>query len=157
MPQFTRAGTSSAEAVYTTVLNVTTGTSVVGNAVYWGTVDTIVTAANLGIAVTDQGTDYGWARRLAGIWAQAVAKLNYGLVQAWGVASVYVQTATTGPQHGDILVACSGTAYTGSTAGLVVGVRSAQAANAQEAFPHVLILSAATCGTFNIGFIRCLH
>ena len=153
----TLGGRDDLEVLYTLGLNLTTGTSVIGNAAYWGNSGGITTASMQGKAVTDQGTGPFWRRHLAGIWNQAVAKGAYGLIQVWGIGNVYVVTGTTGPQDGDILIAASATAYTGSTAGLVVGVRSGAAEDASDAMPHVIILSAATAGTFNIGLIRCLH
>lgn len=159
MPQLTRADTRTAEVVYVSAINLTTAAAIVGYPAYWVHAGKgASTVALYGIAVTDHQTGPLSQRSLAGIWAQAVDRNAYGLLQVWGYGDVQVATASTAPQQGDILCANSATALTGSTAGgLVVFVASAANATAADAWPHVLVLSAATAGTYSKGLIRCLH
>lgn len=160
-----RVNRTDPERIFATVGNYMGQASIVGCVAYWGLADHILTASLHGAAVTGCTGDSRATRRLAGVWAQAVANGSFGDIQVWGLGDVYVVTAGTAPQHGDVLHADITVAHTVQTTGLattammglIVGARSAAAMAAVEAAPHVLVISATTPGALNAGFIRCLH
>lgn len=160
-----RINRSDPETIFATVGNYMGQTSVVGCPAWWGLADHILTGSLHGVAVTCATGDVRGQRRLAGIWAQAVDNGSYGEIQVWGLGNFYVLTGATQPQHGDICVADMNVARTAQTTGLattgmaslIVHVRSAAAAAAGEASPHVMVISGTTPGALNAGFIRCLH
>lgn len=155
-------GREEPNKIFISVRNFIGVASVAGNACYWGLpgdeLHDVATASLYGHAVVDAGVTNSIRRqrRFAGIWRQAVADGEAGVIQVWGIGDVLIQTATTATHIGGLAAPSDSAAYTGSTAGIVIMATSAST-RGFDGLPHVLIVSAASVGLMSRGLIRCLH